>query len=330
MSLSSMITGAHAQTVVAGSSSTLRSRGGVPSSSRFIIRRDIRVPAASPVVGNRAIAKVTGGVGVRVRRTSATRISASSSWSSSSTSSQFRTRDDDDDGVGVVNARPRGRGIFDPLLNVNVFGSSDNNNDGHGASETRSKAPWWRASAAALAIVAVMLAAPLDAQAARSAGRMGGGSFRSAPSMSRSYASPGSSSSAGVMLGGAGYGSRGMAAPGVGVATPMRSVIMPMPMVGGFGYGFGAPMMMFGGGGGIISLAMFVPLLHRLHQGDPGVQRGTASRGGRPDRSLVRGSQKRFESGRVFFPFLLFLLNPMNVVETLHRINVLVVTMCSI
>jgi hypothetical protein len=43
-----------------------------------------------------------------------------------------------------------------------------------------------------------------------------------------------------------------MIAPGVGGGImPMRSVIMPM---GGFGYGFG-PMMMFGGGGGILSLA---------------------------------------------------------------------------
>ena len=75
----------------------------------------------------------------------------------------------------------RGAGVFDPLFTIFA------NNDAEGkdiratsatsaseASQSRQKQPWWRATAAALAIAAVMLASPLDAQAARSGGRMVG------------------------------------------------------------------------------------------------------------------------------------------------------------
>lgn len=66
-----------------------------------------------------------------------------------------------------------------------------------------------------------------------------------------------------------------------GGVMPMRSLIMPMPIVGGFGYGFGVPMMMYGGGGGLVSLALtamlvlfFIDTIKNMLGGDSGVQLG--------------------------------------------------------
>ena len=110
-------------------------------------------------------------------------------------------------------------------------------------------------SALALALAfTCVLSAPEAALAARSGGRMGGGSFRASSS---SFRSSGSSSSF-----------RSLNAPSVSAgATPMRTssfIVGP-----GFGYGFGmGPGLYFGGGGffNIVMLAMFFVFVSNMLQ----------------------------------------------------------------
>lgn len=98
---------------------------------------------------------------------------------------------------------------------------------------------WWRkladkskGPALALAVAAVILSAPMDAWAARSGGRMGGGSFR-ASSSSRSFSSSPSMgrSSMGGRSSIGGYRGSSLVAPSVFVAPTY-----------GYGYGMGMPM----------------------------------------------------------------------------------------
>lgn len=205
-----------------------------------------------------------------VRRRGATRLAASASSNHSHGQRDARAGCDDD-GCDLDGERD-GRRAFDPLHDV--FNYPARSAHASSSSRVEPKQPWWKAPAAAFTIAAIMLAVPLDAQAARSGGRMGGGSFRAAPSMSRGYS--GGHSGGGGGMGGAMMAPRGA---GVGVA-PMRSVIMPVPM-GGFGYGFGGPMMFMGGGGGIITLAFtaifvlfFIDSIKNMFGGDSGVQLG--------------------------------------------------------
>lgn len=133
-----------------------------------------------------------------------------------------------------------------------------------------SGAPWWKGAAkgaAALALAAALtLGAPADALAARSSGRMGGSSFRSA-APSRSYSSPGAMSSSRSAMSSTGPSmmSRSMIAP---------TIFVPM---GGYGYGMGG---MGYGFGNLISLAFiaivvmaFLDNIKNMFGGD-GIQLG--------------------------------------------------------
>lgn len=135
-----------------------------------------------------------------------------------------------------------------------------------------SGAPWWKGAAkgaAALALAAALtLGAPADALAARSSGRMGGSSFRSA-APSRSYSSPGAMSSSRTAMSSTGPSmmSRSMIAP---------TIFVPM---GGYGYGMGMGGMGYGFGN-LISLAFiaivvmsFLDNIKNMFGGD-GIQLG--------------------------------------------------------
>ena len=134
------------------------------------------------------------------------------------------------------------------------------------------RAPWWKGAAkgaAALALAAALtLGAPADALAARSSGRMGGSSFRSA-APSRSYSSPGAMSSSRSAMSSTGPSmmSRSMIAP---------TIFVPM---GGYGYGMGMGGMGYGFGN-LISLAFiaivvmaFLDNIKNMFGGD-GIQLG--------------------------------------------------------
>lgn len=84
------------------------------------------------------------------------------------------------------------------------------------------------------------VASPEYAEAARSSGRMGGSSFRSAPRAAPRGGMGGQSRQAPPMVGGMGYG----------YGMPM---IMPMPMFSPFGFGFG-----FGGLSFIFNILIFL------------------------------------------------------------------------
>ena len=101
------------------------------------------------------------------------------------------------------------------------------------------KRKFWLKSIVALGLVCVLvLGNASDAMAARSGGRIGGGSFR-APS--RSYSTPR----------GGGYGG-GYRSPGYGYGG------------GGFGFPFLLPFIGFGGGGGLFSILIFFALANFL------------------------------------------------------------------
>jgi len=212
-----------------------------------------------------------GGRCVLGARRLSTRLSASASASPSSASSSKRS----DDNAAAAPASD----VKTPFASLSSSTLSSSGSES--ARQNHFARRWWKAPAAALAIAAIIFAMPLDAQAARSGGRMGGGSFRSAsPSVSRS-----SISGASGLGGGSSYRSPGMMASGGSMMAPqpggmpMRSMIMPIPM--GVGYGFGAPMMFMGGGGGIIRIAFvavlalfFIDSIKNLFGGESGVQLG--------------------------------------------------------
>jgi uncharacterized membrane protein len=101
-------------------------------------------------------------------------------------------------------------------------------------------------------IAATTLAFPLDALAARSGGRMGGGSFRAAaPSRSYSSYSSGAARSAPSVAAAGGAGAIGAGAGYASAGLSTRSVIVP------FGVGYGMPFFFYGGGGGgLIAVAL--------------------------------------------------------------------------